>query len=119
LDGCARLEEWAGSRAHVFFDFGDEQVLWWLLPKKSPNGQACVAQFPTRAEFIEYHRRTATQKDPGFDWLAEYLLGFVTKCESPRPTQALNQVPLRPPLSLRMSRIEALQRHQARRRRRL
>jgi hypothetical protein len=35
-DECARLEEWAGSPAPVFFDFGEEQVLWWLLPKKSP-----------------------------------------------------------------------------------
>src|SRR5438309_2635532 len=28
----ALLEEWAGSRAHVFFDFGDERALWWLFP---------------------------------------------------------------------------------------
>ncbi len=28
---CVLLREWAGSPSPVFFDFGGEQVLWWLL----------------------------------------------------------------------------------------
>jgi competence protein CoiA len=119
-DGCARLEEWAGSPAHVFFDFGDEQVLWWLLPKKSPNGQVYVAQFPTRAEFIELHRRRATEMDRRFDWLARDLIGFVEKCESYLRAQASNPFPLQPLPRLKgRPRIERVERYQARRRRRL
>ena len=30
-DECALLREWAGGRAPIFFDLGEEQVLWWLL----------------------------------------------------------------------------------------
>lgn len=36
-DEGALLRDWVGSRAHVFFDLGDEQVLWWLAP--NPNNE--------------------------------------------------------------------------------
>ena len=58
-DNCALLREWAGSHAPIFFDFGEEQELWWLLAK-SPDGRVYVARFP-RAQFIEIHRSGATQ----------------------------------------------------------
>ncbi len=77
----ALLEEWGGSTASVFFDFGEEEVLWWLLPKRSAKGPAYLAHFP-RAEFIELHRRAATQTEGGFDWLVEAYQKYVADYES-------------------------------------
>jgi hypothetical protein len=119
-DECARLEEWAGSPAPVFFDFGEEQVLWWLLPKKSPNGPVYLAHFP-RAKFIELHRRTATQMDCGFDALLEAYKKFVADYESNYRPPVLIRVPSQPlPHFPRyLSRSQRLERHLARRKRRL
>lgn len=50
---CRLLREWAGSRAPVFFDFGEQQRLWWLLPG-TPDGREYVVAF-SRAEFIAIH----------------------------------------------------------------
>ena len=41
-DECVLLREWAGSNAPIFFDFGEKEVLWWLLAR-STNGPAYVA----------------------------------------------------------------------------
>ena len=90
-DECRLLQEWAGSDAHVFFDFGDEQGLWWLLAKR-PNGQVYAAHF-SRAEFIEIHRGTATQMARNFDSFVEELSELVANYESHRRAQALNRVP--------------------------
>ncbi len=66
-DKCKLLQEWAGSPAPIFFDFGGD-VLWWLLYKR-PDGAMYVAQFP-RTEFIEIH---LSQKS---DYFAELVKEF-------------------------------------------
>ncbi len=81
----ALLRDWAGSRAHVFFDLGDEQVLWWLLPNAN-DINAYVTRI-SRAAFIETHRRTATKGPNDFDSFAEELIGLVADYESHRRTQ--------------------------------
>lgn len=89
----ALLRDWAGSPAHVFFDFGDEQVLWWLSPN-ADDIWACVARI-SRADFIETHRRTATQEARDFDSLVEKLSKLVPDEASRRRTQALEEIPPR------------------------
>jgi hypothetical protein len=94
-DECALLREWAGSNAPIFFDFGEEQVLWWLLAK-SPDGRAYVALFP-RAQFIEIHRSGATQvvRD-SFDEFVKDLSKLVVDYESHLRAQALNRASMQP-----------------------
>ncbi|MCH8059490.1 MAG: hypothetical protein IIA11_03420 [Proteobacteria bacterium] len=84
--GGGLLRDWAGSRAHVFFDFGDKQVLWWLIPNAND-----IDAYVTRiscAEFIENHRRTATQGANDFDSVAEAFTGLVADYESHRRAQS-------------------------------
>ena len=88
-DECRLLREWAGSPAPVFFDFGEEQVLAWLLAGKS-NGLVHIALY-SRAEFIEIHRGTAMQD---FDSFVEELPELVAKYEL-QPRQGFAQYPAR------------------------
>lgn len=82
----ALLRDWAGSRANVFFDFGDERMLYWLLPN-ADDTWAWVARIP-RAEFIDTHRRIGTQGARDFDSFVEALVGLVSDFESYRRAQA-------------------------------
>jgi competence protein CoiA len=89
----ALLRDWAGSLAHVFFDLGDEQVLWWLSPK-SGDWWAYVARV-SRAEFIETHRRTAEKGASEFGSLVEELSKLVPDEESNWRTRASEEIPPR------------------------
>ncbi len=86
----ALLRDWAGSRAHVFFDFGDELGLWWLAPNAG-DVWAYVVRI-SRAEFIAAHRRTGTQSGQDFESFGEGLIGLVSDYESYCRTQALKGV---------------------------
>jgi hypothetical protein len=81
------LREWVGSDAQVFIDFGAERGLWWLL-SSSQNGSVYVVRL-SRAEFIEVHRCTSTQKAHDFDSLVRQAKKFLDKFDSRRHTQAL------------------------------
>jgi competence protein CoiA len=61
--GSALLRDWAGSRAHVFIDFG-EPTLWWLSPE-SDDTWAYVRPF-SRAELVKIHRQRATDREREF-----------------------------------------------------
>ena len=108
LDGCARLEEWAGSQAHVFLEFGEDHDLWWLLPLAAPRDRAYVAQFPPRSMFIECHRQTEEQPMRGFDQLAGHILSYVAKCLTPPPRPVAKRPTPRAPLRLSRSEARAL-----------
>jgi len=88
-DECVLLREWAGSQAPIFFDFGEEQVLWWLLAK-SPSGAAYVAPF-SRAIFIAIHVGGAAEMTRNFDEFVNDLSKLVTDYElqltRPQPLQ--------------------------------
>ena len=86
---CVLLREWVGTHAPVFFDFGGEQVLWWIL-KGTPDGSAYVAPF-SRSDFIEIHRGGATQKARDFEEFVKDLSKLVTQYESRLRTQALKR----------------------------
>ena len=79
-DECALLREWSGSLAPIFFDFGDGQVLWWLLPGRL-NGSAYVAQFP-RNVFIHIHRSGVVQEGLDFNGLVKEFSGLVARYEA-------------------------------------
>ena len=93
-DECTILREWAGSHALVFFDFGDEQVLFWRLAVGA-NGAAYVAPF-SRAEFIDIYRNGATQAVRNFDELVKDLSNLVAQYESHLRAQALKHAPRQP-----------------------
>lgn len=79
-DECALLREWSGSLAPIFFDFGDGQVLWWLLPGRL-NGSAYVAQFP-RNVFIHIHRSGVVQEGLDFAGLVKEFSEHVARYEA-------------------------------------
>lgn len=76
----ALLRDWAGSVAHVFFDFGDPKGLWWLSPNADEK-RAYVVRV-SRAEFISTQRQTGTDGANDFDSFAEALIGLVSDYES-------------------------------------
>lgn len=61
-DECALLREWAGSPAPIFFDFGSEQALSWLIAGR-PDGPAYVGPISrassSRCTLAECRRRPA------------------------------------------------------------
>jgi hypothetical protein len=88
-DECALLREWAGSPAPIFFDFGNEQELWWLIVGQA-NGLAYVGPI-SRASFIEMLRGGVTQTASDFNQLAQNLRGLVADYESYLQAEALQQ----------------------------
>lgn len=104
-DKCVLLREWAGSHAPIFFDFGGERVLWWLLDSR-PDGQAYVAPF-SRTDFIDIHRGRATQMANDFDRFVKDISKLVTDYESHLRAQALKRAPQQP--------LRSFQKHLARR----
>ncbi len=81
------LREWVGSDAQVFIDFGVQPGLLWLLASRQ-NGQVYAVPF-SRAEFIEIHRCTSSQKAHDFDSFVEEVNELLDKFDSHRRTQAV------------------------------
>ena len=95
LDDCGLLREWADSNAPIFFDLGETEALWWLFAKTN-NGWAYIHRF-SRAQFIEWHRSTATEAARQFtEFVTEMLPKLIANYES-RPRAQ----PFRDPLQLR------------------
>ena len=94
--GSALLRDWAGSHAHVFFDFGDEGPLWWLFPE-SDHVRAYV-QYISRALFVRIHREKGLSE---FDSLVQNFIAFVALYESPPPTPRPRRLTEIPPDSYR------------------
>lgn len=72
LNKGALLRDWAGSRAHVLFDFGGQQEIWWLSPNACEDW-AYVIRI-SRTEFIATHRH-GVQGLHDFDSFGEGLVG--------------------------------------------
>jgi competence protein CoiA len=95
-DKCGLLREWTGSNAPIFFDFGGQQVLWWLL-SKSPDGPTYVVPY-SRAKFIESHRGGATEIAREFDELVKDIPKLVADYELNIRAKALKRAPTQPRL---------------------
>lgn len=52
-DESKLVQEWGSGNTSVFFDFGEEQRLWWLLPFKH-NGFSYIVPF-SRQEFLKFN----------------------------------------------------------------
>lgn len=89
-DECALLREWAGSPAPIFFDFADEQTLWWLLASRS-DGWDYVGQF-SRAQFIDLHR--TGEEAHGFGNFVKDILSQLAAYEANQRTLASQQAQL-------------------------
>jgi hypothetical protein len=81
-DGCVLLREWAGSNAPIFFDFGEVQLLWWLLAR-SADGPTYLAPY-SRATFIESHRGGVTEIAREFDEFVNDIPKLVADYERQR-----------------------------------
>lgn len=79
-DKSVLLREWVDSRAPVFFDFGEEQLLGWLLGKGA-GAAVYIASFP-RANLIQLLR--SGQGAPAFDEFVKDLSGIVADHEAHR-----------------------------------
>lgn len=60
----ALLRTWVLSDAHVFFDFGDGEQLWWLSPRS--NLRFAYVQPFLLEEFVEIHSLGGTSEAHGF-----------------------------------------------------
>lgn len=97
----ALLRDWAGSRAHVFFDFGDGQALWWIFPA-SDDARAYVQQV-SRAQFVRIHQSTGLRE---FDSLVDNFSAFIAQYEPPPPTCRPPRPAAIPPHRQRMPMIQ-------------
>ena len=96
----ALLRDWVGSRAHVFFDFGAEQALWWMFPA-SDEARAYV-QHVSRAQFVRIHQNTGLRE---FDSLVDNFSAFIAQYEPPPPTSRPRKLAEIPPNPQRMPMI--------------
>lgn len=69
-DGCALFRDWSDSRVPVFFDFGELNRVWCLLPS-SPDGRIYIAEF-SRAVFLHMYQNGETD---GFE---KFLQDFIS-----------------------------------------
>ena len=96
----ALLRDWAGSHAHVFFDFNNGRELWWLFPE-SDDTRAYVQPI-SRPQFVRSLRDTGLNT---FDSLVNNFRAFVARYEPPAPTPRPRRVKETPPLPNRLPRI--------------
>jgi hypothetical protein len=91
----ALLRDWAGSRAHVFFDFGDERALWWLFPES--DDMRAYVQHISHAQFVRIHREQWADGSSEFDSLVQNFSAFIADYESPPPTPRPRRSTASPP----------------------
>jgi hypothetical protein len=93
-DECALLQKWIGSHTPIFFDFGGEQPLAWLIAGR-PYGPAYVGPV-SRASFIAMHGGGVTQSVRDFDELVKDFNGLVADYEAYLKAQALRRASPQP-----------------------
>ena len=77
----ALLRDWKDSQGHVFFDFGEENQLWWLYPQ-SDETRAYV-QAISRDQFIRVHRERTSNVPTEFEQLVNNFTPFIATYEEP------------------------------------
>lgn len=88
LDECALLRDWVGSEVPVFFDFGEEQIIWYLVPKSSLS-LAYVLRV-SRASFIELFKG-GVQKAPELEFWFKELIKIVSSYTANLQRQSQSQ----------------------------
>jgi len=90
----ALLRDWVGSRAHVFFDFGEPERLWWLSPLSDDTWSYVVRV--ARAPFIEAHLGAAASPGYRFGGFVEELGKLIPAEASRLRSLATDIAPPRP-----------------------
>lgn len=95
-DECKLIQEWSGSPKLrlLFFDFGGEQPLWWLLAGR-PDEPMYVGQW-SRADFIAAAHGKGPEKSRNFHELLWLLLRSVMADYTRLNPRAVEQAPARP-----------------------
>lgn len=93
-DDCGLLRDWSGSHAPIFFDFGNEPMLWWLLARR-PGEPMYVAPFP-RSDFIAIHHGKGPEGARDFDEFAKTIDELVAKYNAHLRSLALVRMPMQP-----------------------
>jgi competence protein CoiA len=90
----ALFEEWRASLGHVFFDFGEPQLMWWLFPDSSDE-RAYLRHVP-REHFVRVLRDRGLQSPIEFDAWVQDFVAFIAMYEpttavasQPTPSEAL------------------------------
>jgi competence protein CoiA len=78
-NGCRLLEEWAGTAAPVFLDFGEQQRVWWMFAR-GRTGVVYVAPY-AKAELIASHRGSAPDATRQFSSFVDDLPGLIANYE--------------------------------------
>jgi hypothetical protein len=100
------LRQWSGSPAHVFFDIGDPDMIWWLFPDS--RAERGYVQYISRAQFVRVHREKGAHAPREFDSLIQNFCAFIALYE-PLPTipvpraSADSHMPARPRQIIRRS----------------
>jgi competence protein CoiA len=93
-DHCRLLQEWSGSPAPIFFDFGNGPTLWWLLARR-PDEPMYVAPW-SRMNFIATHHGNGPEGTRDFDEFARTINGLVAPYNADARSQTLQRTPLQP-----------------------
>lgn len=98
-DECRLLQEWSGSPAPIFFDFGGGPSLWWLLAR-CPGEPMYVAPW-SRATFIETHHGKGPDGARNFDEFATSVNGLVATYNAHLQSLTLERNPMQTNLARR------------------
>jgi hypothetical protein len=87
-NACRLFQEWSGSPAPIFFDFGGP-ALWWLLARR-PDEPAYVTHFP-RSGFIDIHHGRGPEGARDFDEFARTVNGLVAPYNAQLRSQSMER----------------------------
>lgn len=87
----ALFRDWVGSAAHVIFDLGDGEHLWWVYPHSSAD--RAYVQPVSRSQFVRTLAETGLN---GFESLIDNFRAFVAHYEEPPPLSGPRSAALPP-----------------------
>ena len=74
------LSQWAGRPAHVLIDFGDDKLLWWLIPKVGVQGQWITRL--SRALFVQALGPVEQREELDFGGFADRSIELIREFEA-------------------------------------
>jgi hypothetical protein len=77
------LKEWSSTSSPVFFDFGELEVLWWLMPLRD-SSYCYVCRFP-RIELVNVHNSQKKILTDGFEKMIHESEEFLKRVLYQRP----------------------------------
>jgi competence protein CoiA len=87
----ALFEEWRANQGHVFFDFGDPQLLWWMYPGSSAE-RAYLRHVPREQLVRLLHDGSPAE----FDGWVQNFIAFIALYEPVPASEFARNVPPAP-----------------------